>query len=102
MVDVPVGALLRRSDALMRSFLRGRTRLAVLVPEDEAAVLADPVELEQAVVVLYGFDESPLDAIRIIREDNAGRWALENGDDVLRIFSVEFSPQIDASQYGPG
>ena len=61
-----------------------------------------PVELEQAVVVLYGFDGSPLDAIRIIREENGGRWALENGDDVLRIFSVEFSPQIDASQYGPG
>ena len=60
-----------------------------------------PVELEQAVVVLYGFDGSPLDAIRIIREENGGRWALENGDDVLRIFSVEFSPQIDASQYGP-
>ena len=61
-----------------------------------------PVELEQAVVVLYGFDGSPLDAIRIIREENGGRWALENGDNVLRIFSVEFSPQIDASQYGPG
>lgn len=61
-----------------------------------------PVELEQAVVVLYDFDGSPLDAIRIIREENDGRWALENGDDVLRIFSVEFSPQIDASQYGPG
>ncbi|MAJ47266.1 MAG: hypothetical protein CBC35_08465 [Planctomycetes bacterium TMED75] len=60
-----------------------------------------PVELEQAVVVLYGFDGSPLDAIRIIREENGGRWALENGDNVLRIFSVEFSPQIDASQYGP-
>ena len=59
----------------------------------------DPVDLEQALVILYGFDGQPLDTIRIIREPEGGRWALENGDDVLRIFSVEFSPLINVAQF---
>ena len=61
-----------------------------------------PAELEQALVVLYGFDGQPLDTIRIIQESNSGHWALENGDDVLRVFSVEFSPLINVAQFVNG
>ena len=65
----------------------------------EIAFTDYPVDLEQALVILYGFDGQPLDTIRIIREPEGGRWALENGDDVLRIFSVEFSPLINVAQF---
>lgn len=45
-----------------------------------------PSSLEVATIVLHGFDGRPLDAIRIAREPEGGRWALENGDGVLRLF----------------
>ena len=49
-------------------------------------VQAFPSSLEVATVILHGFDGRPLDAIRIAREPDQGRWALENGDGVLRLF----------------
>ncbi|MBQ71762.1 MAG: hypothetical protein CMJ67_02545 [Planctomycetaceae bacterium] len=49
-------------------------------------VQAFPASLEVATIVLHGFDGRPLDAIRIAREPDEGRWALENGDGVLRLF----------------
>ena len=60
-----------------------------------------PVQLERAVVVLYGFDGGPLDTVRVIREGEGegGRWALENGDGVLRIHPVEFNPLIGSPQF---
>ena len=68
----------------------------------EVAFTDYPAELEQALVILYGFDGQPLDTIRIIQEPSNGRWALENGDDVLRVFSVEFSPLINVAQFVNG
>ncbi|MEE2681647.1 MAG: DUF4340 domain-containing protein [Planctomycetota bacterium] len=65
----------------------------------EIAFTDYPAQLQEALVILYGFDGLPLDTIRIIREPNGGRWALENGDDVLRVFSVEFSPLINVAQF---
>ena len=49
-------------------------------------VQAFPGSLEVATIVLHGFDGRPLDAIRVAREPDEGRWALENGDGVLRLF----------------
>jgi hypothetical protein len=52
----------------------------------ELLVQAYPTQLDVATVVLHGFDGRPIDAVRVAREDNAGRWAMENGDGVLRLF----------------
>ena len=51
----------------------------------EARVQPYPQALEVATVVLHGFDGAPMDTVRIARERNAGRWAFENGDGVLRL-----------------
>ena len=52
---------------------------------NEVRVQDYPNALEVATVVLYGFDGAPMDTVRIARERNAGRWAFENGDGVLRL-----------------
>ena len=45
-----------------------------------------PVELERARVTLLGFDGSPIDTVRLLREEvDSGRWGMENGDRVIRI-----------------
>lgn len=45
-----------------------------------------PAELERARVTFLGFDGSPLDTVRLLREQpDAGKWAMENGDNVLRV-----------------
>ncbi len=45
-----------------------------------------PSDLERARITLFGFDGSPLDTVRLLREQpDAGRWAMENGDNVLRV-----------------
>ena len=58
-----------------------------------------PQELEQAIVVFYGFDGAPLDTVRIAREPEGGRWALENGDGVLRIFPASLDPAITPEDF---
>ena len=45
-----------------------------------------PSELERARVTFLGFDGSPLDTVRLLREQpETGKWAMENGDNVLRV-----------------
>ncbi len=64
---------------------------AVLATRAEDVALREtyPRELEQAVITLIGDDGGPLDTVRVLREPGPpagrGRWALENGDHVLRI-----------------
>ena len=60
-----------------------------------------PAELERAVVVLHGFDGRPLDTVRVIREGGEGRWALENGDAVLRIHPAGFAPLLELDRLPP-
>lgn len=66
----------------------------------ELAFTGYPADLEQAVVILHGFDDLPIDTVRIVRESDGGRWALENGDGVLRIFPTSFDPPISTTEYG--
>lgn len=56
---------------------------------DEVELRPWPRELEMATVTLYGFDARPMDTVRIARDPATGRWALENGDSVLRLFPAE-------------
>ena len=51
----------------------------------DVVVQAFPAEMAVANVTFMGWDGRPIDTVRIAREPEAGRWALENGDGVLRI-----------------
>jgi len=66
----------------------------------EIEFLDYPSELEYAVVILFGLDGLPLDTVRIIRDPNDGRWALENGDGVLRIFPPSLQPAVRPADFG--
>ena len=66
-----------------------------------------PRELQVATITLYGYDARPLDTVRVTREPahdgGPGRWALENGDNVLRIFSPSLEMALTPEQFGlPG
>ena len=51
-------------------------------------------------VTLFGFDTRPLDTIRIARDPETGKWALENGDNVLRVFPASLQPRLTSADYG--
>jgi hypothetical protein len=59
-----------------------------------------PRELEKAVVTLYGFDGRPIDTIRIAYHEKSGQWALENGDNVLRVFTRGLQIPLSHEEYG--
>jgi hypothetical protein len=59
-----------------------------------------PAELEVATVTLFGYDLKPRDTVRIAREPEDGRWAIENGDNVLRIFPASMSVPLTAREFG--
>lgn len=59
-----------------------------------------PLDLEVATVVLHGFDGRPIDAVRIAREPDRGRWALENGDGVLRLLPARTEIPLAPSDWG--
>lgn len=59
-----------------------------------------PRELEVAVVTLFGFRGQPLDTVRIVHEPGSGAWALENGDNVLRVFERGFAPRLTMQDFG--
>lgn len=59
-----------------------------------------PRDLEVATITLYGFDAKPIDTVRIAQEKDNGRWALENGDNVLRIFPPGLKRSLTAEEYG--
>ena len=59
-----------------------------------------PYELEVATVTMRGFDNKPIDTVRIAREADTGRWALENGDNVLRIFPESLHLLLTPSDFG--
>jgi len=67
-----------------------------------AIVDAFPHELQKATITLIGFDRTPLDSVRIIREaaENKPRWGMENGDNVLRIYPTSMKLRLRPSEYG--
>jgi hypothetical protein len=60
----------------------------------EVIVQEFPSNLAYANVTFFGYDGSPLDTVRIAQEVGNGRWAMENGDGVLRIFPITTSLPI--------
>ena len=65
----------------------------------EVAVQKFPDDLAHANVTLFGYDGAPLDTVRVARELGNGRWAIENGDGVLRIFPDSISLPIKAGAW---
>ena len=63
-----------------------------------------PQELEVAVVTLIDADGGPLDTVRLLREplppEAHGRWALENGDRVLRILPEGVDLPVQPVDFG--
>lgn len=58
------------------------------IPGAEVAILDEyPRDLEVGTITLLGYDQRPLDTVRVLRETPAdgSRWGLENGDSVIRI-----------------
>ena len=58
------------------------------IPGAELAIMESyPRELEAGTITLLGYDQRPLDTVRVLRETPAdgSRWGLENGDGVIRI-----------------
>lgn len=66
----------------------------------EIAIEPYPVESEVATVTLYGFGDQPLDTVRIARDATSGKWALENGDNVLRLFPADFELRLQPQDFG--
>ena len=66
----------------------------------EISITPFPAELSEALVILEDVSGRPLDTVRVAREPDRGRWALENGDDVLRIFPESFTLELDPTAYG--
>lgn len=81
-----------RANALLDALLETRA--------PEISITPFPAELSEALVILEDISGRPLDTVRVAREPDRGRWALENGDDVLRIFPESFTLDLDPAAYG--
>lgn len=75
-----------------------------MLTEEEAPEIAlgvFPRDLQLATITLHGFDSRPRDTVRIAREQQDGsRWALENGDSVLRVFPAEKAMPLTPDAFG--
>lgn len=91
-VAIEVPANREAAESLLRSLCLARA--------PEIAIQPFPHEIGVAVAILHGFDGAPLDAVRIAREPASGRWALENGDAVLRIFPASLALPLAGRDHG--
>lgn len=65
----------------------------------DVVVQAFPSDLAEANVTLRGYDGAALDTIRFARETSGGRWALDDGEGVLRIYPASTVVLIDPSAW---
>ena len=63
-------------------------RLLTETHPSEINIQPYPRDLEVATITFLGFDQKPIDTVRIAKDPDSERWILENGDDVLRFFKV--------------
>ena len=82
----PVDA--RPVDALLALMCEGRASDISLHPA--------PAELTVATVRLLGFDGRALAAVRISREGDGGRWGMDDGSGVLRVWPASTVVPLDA------
>jgi hypothetical protein len=67
---------------------------------DRIDVMTYPRDQQVATITMHGFDARPLDTVRVARDPDSGAWALDNGDDVLRIFSFETTIPLTPDDFG--
>ena len=59
-----------------------------------------PRNLEIATITLYGFDGKAIDTVRIAQEKETGRYAMDNGDNVLRVFPAGMKMRMTVGDFG--
>ena len=59
-----------------------------------------PRDLELATITFFGFNGKALDTVRIAQEKDKPATALENGDNVLRVFPQGLKMRLTAADYG--
>jgi hypothetical protein len=59
-----------------------------------------PRELEVATITLHGFEGRALDTVRIVQEKETGRWGMENGDNVIRIYPAGLNLRLKPPDFG--
>lgn len=77
--------------------------LIVVAPAAEVAIVDSyPRELEAGSITLIGYDQRPLDTIRVLREtpEDGHRWGFENGDLVVRIHSAAIMVPLRSDDWG--
>jgi hypothetical protein len=67
---------------------------------DRIDVATFPRDLQVATITMNGFDARPLDTVRVARDPDTGAWALDNGDDVLRIIPFETQIPLTPADFG--
>lgn len=83
------------SAALVQELLHQLTGLRAT----EVEIAEYPQQLEIASITFHGFDARPIDTVRVAREGTDGRWALENGDGVLRIYPPAMKIRMTAEDF---
>jgi hypothetical protein len=61
---------------------------------------AFPRDRQVGRITLRGFAKQPLDTVRIARDPASGEWAMDNGDDVLRLYPPSLELRLTAEQFG--
>ncbi|MEE2908155.1 MAG: DUF4340 domain-containing protein [Planctomycetota bacterium] len=77
--------------------------LLFLTPGTEVALVESyPTELEVGSITLVGYDQRPMDTVRVLREtpEDGERWGLENGDLVVRIHSAAMTVPLRPVDWG--
>lgn len=59
-----------------------------------------PLDRQVGFITLHGFDGRPRDTIRIARDSKTGNWAMDNGDNVLRIYLESLKLRLSPSDFG--
>lgn len=58
-----------------------------------------PRELEVAIITLHGFDGRAIDTVRVLHDEQTGRWGMENGDNVLRVYPAGLKLRLTAADF---
>jgi hypothetical protein len=59
-----------------------------------------PRDRQVAFITLSGFDDRPRDTVRIARDAKTGNWAMDDGDNVLRIFPDSLKLRLTPGDFG--
>ena len=70
------------------------------VRAEEIAFRPMPREAQLGFITLFGFDSAPRDTIRVARDPASGKWWLDNGDDVLRVYPAAMELKLSPRDYG--